>query len=306
MRRSVTWAAATLAAAALFLGGCVTTTNRIDSPERSAETSAASGILLATFERPEPLQIGDWQMGIREYDDTQPGKAAPVSGNGTVANQAKFIWEGEKWLQKGDHPVAFEMKPGRYAITHFSPYLANQSTTYTYPAGGGAGVGTGGALAIVGMALLVGAAALVSEHERRQEAVANRPPLVFMVDGAFVDDTPTFEIKAGEVVYLGHFELGGIAYTVESRAPGRSDPGSTDEDRLERRDMTFHFVEYGADTTKGRAAAAGLGLADRPIRAVRLDLLEGRMPVNPNLKPEHFAASSIDFRIVREREIFLP
>ena len=296
---------AVITAVALFLSGCVTTSNRIDSAERSAETSASAGILLATFDRPEEIQIGDWQMGIREYDPAATGSAAPIARDGSVANHATFIWQGEKWLQKGDHPLAFEMKPGRYAITHFTPYLANQPLPHTYPAGGG-GIGAGAGLAIIGIALLVGAAAAVSEQERREALVANRPPMLFMVDGAFVEETPTFEVKAGEVVYLGHFKLGGTAYTAESRVPHTGDPGSSGDDRLERRDFTLFFVEYGPDPAQGRSAASSLGLTNRPMRSVSLDLPAGRMPINPNLTPEYYAASKKDFRIVSQRDIALP
>ena len=304
-KRTASRTTAALVIAGLMLGGCGTTSNRIDSAERSAETGADAGILLATFDRPEQIQIGDWQMGIREYDPAAPGSAAPIQRNGAVANQATFIWEGEKWLQKGDHPLAFEMKPGRYAITHFTPFLANQSLPHTYPAGGG-GIGAGAGLAVIGIALLVGKAAMVSDQERREKLVANRPPMQFMIDGAFVDGTPTFEVKAGEVLYLGHFKLGGTAYTVESRVPRRGDPGSSGDDRLERRDFTLFFVEYDPDPAKGRTAASSLGLSSRPMRSVILDLPEGRMPINPNLTPEYYAASKEDVRIVRQRDIALP
>lgn len=299
MRRSLLRASALVSLCGFLLGGCVTTP-QIKSEKRAQGVSASSGVVLVTFERAKELNKGDWGIGIRELAEGTPGEAVPFKRRGAAASYSNIVWRGRGWTGPEDAPVAYELVPGRYGLTDIGPRYRNQSI-YVQNMGGGGGAA---ALVAIGIIAIAGVAAVATEDDRIAALRANRPPLLFMIEREFIPETPTFEIKAGEVVYIGHFKLGAKFYEFERVRAKQTDPGSSPEEEIVTGEQVAAFIEYETDEARGRAAAETLGLSSRPLRTVHLGLPAGDIFVSPDASRENIEAHVL--KITGERVVRAP
>lgn len=249
--------------AAVLLTGCVAT-NRV-KPGEAAKAPPSRSVVIVGLDRAKMaamfftidvrgIDAATGEIVTAPLDPDKPRRATVIATVESFADEPRF--------------QAFVLEPGSYAIAAIQAGAGaparNYSPNFGLPATRGAGwIGFG----VSAMTSLAAASA------------GQLPPAdtLYVDDVRLRDTAPRFELKPGEVVYIGDLLFGTEFRILEStHLAGRATGGGARE--AERSHNHRYFVEYGQDPDGARAFARQVGLADRPLRVVTLRLFEEDKP----------------------------
>lgn len=246
--------------ACLVLTGCVTS-NRIE-PGGKTTIAPDRGVVVIGTRRADAVRPIAFTVDIRAVesgnrittkplDPDAPRRAAAISTpGGWVADPARFH--------------AFSLVPGSYAIASIHPGPEAPASVYVPTFSGGGGGGAGAGLIALGVMLVIGAAAVIAS-ELDDSPPPPKPDTLYVEEAQLQAHAPRFEVKAGEVLYLGDILVG--SETRVYAHPQKLGPPERVQDRR-------LIAGYAQDPTAAQAFAANAGLSAWPFRTASLHLLE--------------------------------
>lgn len=286
---------AALIALAVLTVGCAG--NRIETAKDGAAVPAGHGVLVVGLDRTGELSDVSFAIEIRSVDGQGRVDAAPHSE--ASPSRASVMLPREHWMNATpSRSQAFALAPGDYALTKV--HVPVEQTTYRpYSSSnqGGARLDTGAAIGVIGVLAVLTAVAIGVAAT----SDAPPPPMNYVEKQIAVAHAPRFQIRPGEVVYIGHILMGLEVREQQVENPwGGRGPNALDEASTTTIADKRVFAEHAFDLPQAKAFVAGLGLGRRPFRTQQIRLsgqartmLYGYGPPDPKL-PVRYALARPD------------
>lgn len=249
-----------LAALGLLLAGCAGS-NQIRTAADAAAVPPGRGVVVFNLERAAELRGTPFTLDIRSVDAA--GRIDTARLDRDAPRRASTVLQVEQWLgSPPDTRFAYALEPGDYVLADIG--IAQQRTTY-YTTTTGSGGGGGAAVGIAALILLGVAAVAIAAAD--SDTPPERPPLQYVVENVAVSEGPRFQVRPGEVVYIGDILIGAEKRRYRVDDPEwRTGPNKYDTAAEWTIDDTRLFAEYTVDQQQARGYAASLGLGRRPFR----------------------------------------
>lgn len=260
----------TLFALAALVAGCAGD-NRIDTAAEAATVSAGHGVLVIGLDRSDELDDAGFALEVRAVDSVGRVDTAPLDA--ASPRRATVMLPRERWLSASPPTsFAFALAPGDYVLTKLYVPVERYIRTDTSSAGqGGSKLDNSAAIGIIGVLALLTVAAIAVAATNDEPATL--PPMHYVKQQVAIADAPRFQIRPGEVLYIGHILMG-----LELREQQVEDPwGGRGPNALDQSATTTIvdkrvFAEHAFDLPGTRANVAGLGLGRRPFRTQQIRL----------------------------------
>lgn len=255
-----------LLATCLTLSGCAAT-NEVE-PGNAADVTGGQAIVIVGVGRAGPLRAYPFVIDIRGVEP-RSDRIVTDSLDPQAPRLAKVTSVPQGWSAEAPRFQAFALEPGSYAITQIRPGDQAPPSVYMPRMGGGT---TGGLIAL-GVVAAIGLAAIIANEVGNAASPSKSDTLYFEQDRV-LPTAPRFDLRPGEVVYLGDVLFGTEARVFERiiQAPGAAGP--SDNGPPERVPDNRVFAEYGQDVRSASAFAGSIGLGNRPFRTATLVLHE--------------------------------
>jgi len=247
--------------ACLVLTGCVTS-NRIE-PGGKTTIAPDRGVVVIGTRRADVVRPIAFTVDIRAVEGGDRITTKPIDPE--APRRAAAISTPGGWVADPERFHAFSLVPGSYAIASIHPGPEAPASVYVPTFGGGGGGGGAGAgLIALGVMLVIGAAAVIAS-ELDDSPPPPKPDTLYVEEAQLLAHAPRFEVKAGEVLYLGDILVG--SETRVYAHPQKLGPPERVKDRR-------LIAGYAQDPTAAQAFAAKAGLSAWPFRTTSLHLLE--------------------------------
>ena len=270
-----------LGIAAIFLGSCVSSGNRITATGKPRALKE-EGALLLKFDRGPAAGDRLYELIISPIDpSTGLTFGANPEGVNTTAKAIAGVtnpnWSKDKYWM-------FSLVPGDYAISKIR-ILPKTKSAQNYsgafqntPAPQGAGVA---AVAVLGIAMVVlGGMAIAEAMEESnrsdEDRIINPKGTVLFVDSDSAKrPVPKFSVEAGQVTYLGNVTIQKEKSIIDvwDEEPPRASKENV-ESSLSKAVQDRVHVAYGSTPAEAKNYLRKVGLGAAPMREVHLPALE--------------------------------
>lgn len=272
MRRSIP----ALLSICLALTGCAAS-NEV-APGQGASVARHQAVVIVGINRAPVLRPYPFVIDIR---GVEPGgeRITTAKLNPDAPRRADVASIPQGFGASSERFQAFALEPGTYAIASIHP--GPQAPPTVYMPISGSGGGAGGGLLALGLVAAIGIATAVG-NATSDAPPPPKPETLYVEEDRLLDTAPRFELRPGEVVYLGDMLFGTETRVFErvvkigGNRPGMA--GSGDNETPERVQDNRLFVEYGHDPGRAHSYAVTAGFGDRPFRSVSLQLFAPDRP----------------------------
>lgn len=263
-----------LLALSIAIPGC-SGDNRIDTAAEGRAVPAWQGVLVVGLERAAELDDTSFAVDFGALGANGRLESAPQERS--YPRRASATLAARAWLRSPPPGrFAFALAPGDYVLEKlYIPEMARPtvdwSTIRDPHERNGRSLSAGEAFAMV-MALSLAKGIVTGAAGEAPEPKAKPTPTHY-VNRGLAAAAPRFEVRAGEVLYVGDLLIGVELYEKQvvdawsTRGPNAEDQPSTSIVRDQRL-----FAEHGFDMAAARRFVAGLALGDRPFRTQSLRL----------------------------------
>jgi hypothetical protein len=271
----------TISIAAIFLGSCVSSGNRLTATGKTRNLGEEGAVLLK-FDRGPAAGDNLYELIISPID---PSTGLTYGSNPEGVNTTAKAIAGvtnPNWPK--DEYWVFSLVPGDYAISQIRilpKSTQSQSPSYSSafqgtPVPQGAGIA---AVAILGVALVVlggmAIAEAVKDSKRSDEDRVKNPrgTALFIDSDSEKRSVPKFRVEAGTVAYLGDITIEKEISIVDVVDNTLSTTTNETPEAPEKAVQNRTHVTYESDPDEARNYLAKVGLGAAPMREVHLSAL---------------------------------